>query len=260
VTRAPARGLRARTTVVVERGGVLRELRCEPPLTIRRVHSPAGECGLCQVGTAAGPLPGDDLRLSLDIGPDARASLVSAGASIALGRSGSDPSGSDPDHGAEARRPAELRTAVAVAGGGQLTAEPAPLVVARGADVEVGVRIALEPGASVQWRELIVLGRTGERAGRVRLHWDVTCDGLPLLRQTIDLADPALAGWPAMLHNGSVLATALLAGPQVKARTIVASRTAVAQQLDEDAVLVSVLSSDAAAAQAQLADLLAELA
>ena len=242
---APTRSIRARTTVAVERDAVLRTLRCEPPLTVRRVHGPRGECALCLVGTAAGPLPGDDLALLLDIGPDAQASLSAAGASLALGPIGGTALG-----------PARIATAATIAPGGALRAQPPPLILAAGSWVEASVSIRLAAGASVQWQEMVVLGRSGEPGGRLRLRWDVSCDGLPLLRQVIDLADRALAGWPVMLQRGAVLASALVVGPQVAARTIVASQRAVAARLADDAVLVTVLDDNAHDAQSAVNDLL----
>jgi urease accessory protein len=244
----PSRSLLARTRVRVERGGVLQELSCEPPLTVRRVYGEDGECALCMVGTAAGPLPGDDLRLQLEIGADARARLVSTGASIALGRAAA----SD-----RPTVPALLRTEAAIGPGAALHATPPPLIVARGAEVDVAVSISLAACAAVAWRELVVLGRTGEPGGRVRLRWDVTCDGLPLLRQTIDLGDPVLRDWPVLLHGGRVLGTALLAGPDVAARTVVAGPRATAARLADDAVLLTVLGDDAQDAEAALLELLA---
>lgn len=244
----PSRALRARTTATIERGGVLRAVSCEPPLTLRRVHGAHDECALCLVGTAAGPLPGDDLALQLDIGPDARASLTSAGASIAMGAPAGRPS-----------RAARTRTEAVIGSGGSLHAQPPPLIVVAGAVVDAAVTVRLAAGAFVQWQELVVLGRAGERGGSLRLRWDVTCDGLPLLRQTIDLTDPSLADWPVMLQGGRVLASVLVAGPQVRARTIVASRRAVAARLAEDAVLITVLDDDAQDAQSAVDGLLARL-
>jgi urease accessory protein len=230
---------------------VLRELHCEPPLTLRRIYGEAGECALCQVGTAAGPLPGDDLLLRLDIGPDAVASLTSAGASIALGPLDSS---ADADG-----RGSILRTEVIVGAGAQLLAAPAPIVVTAGARVEASVSIQLAPGATIRWRELIVLGRSRERGGSLRLRWDATCDGFPLLRQEIDLSDSVLASWPVMLHRMKVLASALVVGPRVRARTIVASPTAVVQRLADDAALITVLAMDAGLAQQQVSDLAASI-
>jgi len=81
-----------RSQAVVAAGGVLEVLDCAPPLTLRRVHSDdASICALCLVGTAAGPLAGDDLELSLHLLPGAHASLVATGASIAQGRSPAGP-------------------------------------------------------------------------------------------------------------------------------------------------------------------------
>jgi urease accessory protein UreH len=64
----------ARTEAVIEPGGVLGKMSCEPPLTLRQVGSDqVGCCELRQVGTAAGPLAGDDLAISLYLREGARA-------------------------------------------------------------------------------------------------------------------------------------------------------------------------------------------
>ena len=74
----------ARTTAVIEAGGVLGELTCAPPLTLRQVHSDVrGRCELRLVGTAAGPLAGDDLSVGLRLRPGAQAHLAATGASLA---------------------------------------------------------------------------------------------------------------------------------------------------------------------------------
>src|SRR5580700_4026474 len=77
----------ARTTAVIEPGGVLGELACAPPLTLRQVHG-EGRCELRLVGTAAGPLAGDDLSLCLQLRAGAQATLRAVGASLAQGREG----------------------------------------------------------------------------------------------------------------------------------------------------------------------------
>ncbi|HEV3066493.1 MAG TPA: urease accessory protein UreD, partial [Streptosporangiaceae bacterium] len=77
----------ARTTAVIEPGGVLGELSCAPPLTLRQVRGEdAGRCELRLVGSAAGPLAGDELSLSLRLRAGARATLRATGASLAQGR------------------------------------------------------------------------------------------------------------------------------------------------------------------------------
>jgi hypothetical protein len=99
-----------------------------------------------------------------------------------------------------------------------------------------------------------VLGRTGEPPGRATLRWDVTRLGRPVLRQFVDLAGPARAGLTA---GRRVLACALVSGPALASRTVVASPVAVAQRVDEHTLLVTVLDDDAARATRRLGDLCA---
>jgi urease accessory protein len=239
----------ARTSAVIEAGGVLGECFCTPPLTLRQVHSEAADrCELRLVGTAAGPLAGDDLSISLRLRPGARAALAATGASVAQGRLRA----ADRDAAAFSIR-AEL------ANGADLVADPGALVVCQGSRVDVGVELALGLGATVQWRELIVLGRTGEPAGQATLRWDVTRLGRPVLRQFIDLADPALTGWGGLIARRRVLACALIcdSDPPRTPRTVVASATAVAQRIDDHTLLATVLDDDAARATRQLDELCA---
>jgi urease accessory protein len=225
----------ARTTAVVEAGGVLGELSCAPPLTLRQVHGRAGRCELWLVGTAAGPLAGDDLSLSLSLRAGARAVLRATGASVAQGGGGR----------------AALSIRADLGAGAELSGDPGTLIVCRGSRVDVRLELALGPGAAVDWRELIVLGRTGEPPGHATVCWDVTRAGRPVLRQFADLA---LAGLTA---GRRVLACALISDPARAARTVVASPVAVAQRVDDHTLLVTVLDDDAALATRRLEDLCA---
>jgi urease accessory protein len=248
----------ARGRAVIGPGGRLAELACQPPLTLRQVTSAHPEvCALCLVGSAAGPLAGDDLALTLEVQAGASATLQATGAAIAQGRPGHAPSG--------------LRFEAVLGAGARLTAEPGPLIVRPGGRVDARVGIRLEPGATVDWRELVVLHRDTGLAGAgsagagvaggaepgVTLRWDVTRCGRPLLRQLVDLTDPAWLPWPGMIAGRRVLASALLAGPGLAARTVIASPVAVAQPLADEAVLVTVLADDAAAARRQRDELCA---
>ena len=170
----------ARTTAVIEPGGVLGELACAPPLTLRQVHG-EGRCELRLVGTAAGPLAGDDLSICLELRAGARATLRATGASLAQGR----------DSGVHGRAAVagSLSIRADLAEGADLVADPGALIVCRGSRVDVRLELALGAGAAVDWRELIVLGRTGEPPGQATLRWDVTRLGRPVLRQFVDL-DP----------------------------------------------------------------------
>jgi urease accessory protein len=220
------------TTAVVEPGGVLGPVACAPPLTLRQVHGEdPGRCELRLVGSAAGPLAGDDLSLFLRLRPSARAALGATGASLAQGRGSA--------------RAATLSFRVDLGDGAELVADPGELIVCQGSRVDVRLSLALGAGAAVRWRELIVLGRTGEPPGQATVRWDVTRRGRPVLRQFTEL-DLALTG------GRRVLACAFAADPGRVARTAVASATAVAQRVDEHTLLVSVLDDDAARATREL--------
>jgi urease accessory protein len=228
----------------IQADGRVSRLSGRPPLTLRQVHGDVAT--LCLVGAAAGPLSGDDLSVCLDLKPGSQGRLVSTGATLAQGRGGQ-------------RQPGRMRTAVTVGAGGSLVATPPPLVACAGSQTEVAVTIDLDETASLQWRELVVLGRSDEPAGSLRLDWNVRRGGNPLLRQTIDLTDPRHASWSGMLHGQKVIVTELIVGSPLgtrhTARTVVLSPLAVAQQLDDRSTLLTVLSGDAASADATLAEL-----
>jgi urease accessory protein len=269
----------ARTTAVIEPGGVLGELACAPPLTLRQVHSDVRDrCELRLVGTAAGPLAGDDLSVRLQLRPGARATLRATGASVAQGRAQPDQHGQDQhgrdqhgqdqhgrdQHGRDQHGrgdgavlpvPATLAIRAELAAGADLVADPGALIVCRGSRIDVRVELALADGAAVEWRELIVLGRTGEPPGAVTLRWDVTRLGRPVLRQCVDLAGPALIRRAGLTARRRVLACALIADPMSRPLTAVASATAAAQRIDDHTLLVTVLDDDAASAAGQLDEL-----
>ncbi len=234
--------MKAHTRAVVHPGGRLGELRCTPPLTLRRVRADRpDECALCLVGSAAGPLAGDELIADLSIEAGARATLTATGASIAQGRGGPA---------------ASLAWHVEVGAGAHLRADPGPLIVCVGSRVDVDLELTIAADSHLEWRELVVLGRsTDPDPGAATIGWDVARAGRPLLRQSIDLSGPT---WARLTGGHRVLATALLTGPQVAARTVVRTRTAVAQEVDEHTVLITVLGDSAAAVTRDLVALRAE--
>lgn len=128
-----------------------------------------------------------------------------------------------------------------------------------GARIAAHVEINLGAHAQVEWHELIFLDarQTPREADRpaATLRWDVTREGSPLLRQLVDLTSAESFRDAFMLAGRRVLASALLSGRAVRGQTIVARPTAVAQQLADDAVLVTVLADDAATAQREVARL-----
>ena len=233
--------MRALTTAVVSPGGVLASVDCQPPVTLRQVRSDDPEvCALCLVGTAAGPLAGDALVLELDVEDGARASLQAAGASVAQGRH--DGAG-------------QISTVARLGSGAALLARPGAVIVGAGSQVDVSVRLVLAADSHVEWRELVVLGRSAEAPGAATLRWDVERGGRPVVRQLVSLTDPVVAAWPGMLGGGRVIASALVSGPDVEASTRVLNPMAVAARLDPHTQLITVLGVDAATVAGQLDEL-----
>ncbi|MGF7238415.1 MAG: urease accessory protein UreD [Frankia sp.] len=152
----------ARTVIRVERDRrgvpVLSELRCQIPLVARLTSDPPradGRAGLTVhlVAAGAGPLAGDRLELIVHVGRDARLTLRSAAATVALPGRGTGPS--------------RLLVRASVEAGGLLEYLPEPTVAAAGCDHRMQAQILLAAGATVVWREELLFGRHGETAGAV---------------------------------------------------------------------------------------------
>ena len=160
-SRADATG-RSRVTV----------LRSDGPLALRETP-----LGVYLVGTAAGPLGGDDLALDIDVGPGASLVIRSAAAMLLL---------PGPDGGESA-----LRISARVGPGGRLDFAPQPAVAAAGCDHRTDARIDLSAGATLRWREEIVLGRHGEPSGRCSSRLDVILAGAAAYRRRTRRRPPA---------------------------------------------------------------------
>jgi urease accessory protein len=162
-------------------------LRSDGPLALRETP-----LGVYLVGTAAGPLGGDDLALDIDVGPGSRLVIRSAAGMLLL---------PGPHGGASA-----LRITARVGPGGRLDFAPQPAVAAAGCDHRTAARIELAAGASLRWREEIVLGRHGEPSGRCASRLDVTLAGTAAYRGELAV------GGPQTDHSSAVLDGAGAAG------------------------------------------------
>jgi urease accessory protein len=232
----------SRALALVEPGGRLRRVSSQPPLTLRQLSSEDRQvCVLCQVGSAAGPLSGDEVTLDLTVCEDARAELTASGSAIAQGLAG--------------RPPSRLSALVTVGARASLCAEPPALIACEGSSVQIRVSIELAADATIRWRELIVLGRRDEPGGSVGLRWSVRRSGKAVFQQSVELTSPELTRWAGMLGPARVMASMFVSGPAVVARTLVDAPTAVCQRIDDQTVLLTVLDRDAAAAERRLAEL-----
>ena len=180
----------ASARVEVDASGRCTTLRSQPPLTFRQTAP--GE--VHAIGTAAGPVGGDRLRVELSVAPGG--SLVVRGVAASLVHPG--PTGAS----------SSLDVEVDVAAGAALCWLPQPTVLIDGCDHTVTTTIRLGVGARLTWYEPIALGRHGEPSGSLLQRLRVDLDGRPLLRTESALGPrwPGAAG-PAGTDGATVFAT-----------------------------------------------------
>jgi urease accessory protein len=166
-------------------------LETRPSVAAKILTTPAGP-ELVLVGAAAGLLEDDTVSLDLRLGPGARLTVRTTAATLAH---------PCPDGGWT-----ETIVNATLGPGATLAWLPEPLVACAGCRHRSRSTIDLGEGAAAVWSEACTLGRTGERAGTVRLRLDATLGGTPLLRD--GLTYPEGAETPAVLgrhrHTGSV--------------------------------------------------------
>jgi urease accessory protein len=217
-------GYRSRAAVVASRdpGGRTRltRLRSDGPLALRESGG-----AVYLVGAGAGPLGGDDLSLTIEVGPGACLDVRSAAASLVL-----------PGRGAS-----RLVVRAEVGAGGRLVFAPEPSIAAAGCDHRASASVVLDEGAELLWREEIVLGRHGERPGRYVSRFDVTSCGLPLLRHELRVDEDAPSA--AVLGSARAVGTVLLAGKDLTAEPYAAAGLSVLP-LARAGVLVTALADD----------------
>jgi urease accessory protein len=228
--------VRARAQLVAVADGAggtrLDRLYGEAPLLLRRT----GPERVHLVGGAAGPLGGDDLLITVDVGAGATVRLHTVAASIALPGATGAPS----------------RTAVhaRVAAGGRLEWLPEPLIAAHRCDHIVVSTVELEPGAALVWREELVCGRQGEESGSAAMRTAVRLGGRPLCAQHVAVG-PGAPGWdgPAVLGTARASGSLLVVDPAWAGcgppPPAVLGETAVAMPLTGPAVLVTATGADA---------------
>lgn len=214
--------MRAAALLEVERGGVVRTLRSASPLTLIPVR---GRPVVHLVNSAASPLGGDDLTLTVRLGPHACLTLAGIAATVAL----------PGQHGERSR----TTVRVELAEGARLDYLPEPTVVTRRARHDSVLVADLATGAHLHTTETIVLGRAGERPGELTTTLHVTRDGRPVLRQTLTVTREVLLG-------RRVLATELSTGDDREtgsgewwSRTRLAAGGTLTTALADDAVTAS---------------------
>jgi urease accessory protein len=193
---------------------------------------------------AAGPVGGDDLRLSIDVGPGAALVLRSVAATLVL-----------PGHRGQ---PSRSEVSVRVAKNGVLVWLPGPLIAAQGCYHHAITYVTLEAGARLLLREELLLGRYAEQSGAVRQRLRVCVDDRPLHDQELAVG-PGVAGWdgPAVTGGRRALGSLLVVdhdwadGP-VDRPVAAAGTDSALLPLSGPAVLVTALAHDGLALRHRL--------
>jgi len=215
----------ARAALAAEQsGGTTRitRLRSDGPVALRETAS-----AVYLVGAAAGPLGGDDLELDIAVGPGARLNVRSTAAALAL-----------PGRG-------ESCMTVRARVDGHLDFAPEPTVAANGCHHRAVADIDLAPGATLRWREELILGRHNEAPGRHTSRFDVTIDGVPLLRHELCLHDPGVFATSAVLGDAKAVGSVLLVGTNLTREPSAADGVSVLP-LAGPAVLITATARDSA--------------
>ncbi|WP_405165225.1 urease accessory protein UreD [Nocardia sp. NBC_01499] len=163
---------------IVASVAALPEIHASGGLSARRT----GPYTVHLIGTAATPLGGDELDITIVVGPGARLAVRSVAATIAL------PS---------AATPASLaHWHFQVDSGGDLDFDPEPTIVAGGAQHHTITTVLLAPDARLRLRERVQIGRSGEDNGGWRGDMIADLGEIPLLRHRLELGSDTPADDP----------------------------------------------------------------
>lgn len=178
-------------------------------LAPRRLRSGTdGRVQVALVATEALLLAGDHVRIEVDV-RGAGLDLVEVGGTVAYDMREGSPSTS-----------AHWDVDIRLSDGAELTWHGEPFVVATGADVQRSTTVELDAGARATLRETLVLGRSGEAGGGLRVATRAARAGEPLLVEDLDLrtsvrGGPAVLGPHRCLDSVTTLGHRLPDGPGV---------------------------------------------
>jgi urease accessory protein len=139
------------------------------------------------VQTVAGPLSGDRTVVEIEVDEGAALELTTNAATLAF----------------PADRAARHELRARLGPGARLAWRPQPLILAAGCNLETSLEVELAAGAAALTRELVVLGRHGEEAGRYESELRCELEGRPLLHEAALVDAGGLARDSAALLAGA---------------------------------------------------------
>jgi urease accessory protein len=218
--------VKAKAHLAVERDAagrsVVRTLRSAAPLTLIPVR---GEPVVHLVNSAASPLGGDELTLTVCVGPGACLTLAGIAATVAL----------PGPHGEKSHTTVHIE----LGEGATVAYLPQPTVVTRRARHESLLTVTLAEDARLHTRETVVLGRAGETAGELTTALHVTRRGRPVLRQSLTVTSETLMGRRVLATELWTNDTRDTASGEWWSRTRLAAGGTLTTALADDAVTAS---------------------
>ncbi len=149
------------------------------------------------VGSAATPVGDDDITLDLRVGAGARAAVRSVAAMLVYAARGSG---------------TRLTTRLHVGPGATLEWQPEPVIVTSRAVHRAATVVDVAAGGALVADELVVLGRSGEDAGRYVGSVELRRGGVPVSLTSFDTATPGWSG-PGGTAGAKVVGTRVLVDP-----------------------------------------------
>ncbi|HET7397324.1 MAG TPA: urease accessory protein UreD [Intrasporangium sp.] len=183
------------TDVLVEAGPGHPRVRLRSGVLAPRILATApGTARIALVATTATLLGGDAVDICVRVDDGQRLELDDMAATVAYDGRG---------------RPARWHVSVAVGHRATLVWRGEPLVVSDGAHVARSTRLDIAEGGRLLLRDVVVLGRHGERGGSLRCSTHATYAGAPLLVEQLELADgpDGLRCAPGVLGTARVVET-----------------------------------------------------
>jgi urease accessory protein len=172
-------------------------------------------------------LAGDQISLDVAVGAGARLELVEPAGTVAYSMDGGEASWS---------------VTIDLAPASSLIWAGEPFVIADGATVERSIDIRMGWHASLAMREVVVLGRHGERAGTLRQRLSAVADnGVPILAEELEI-DPRSGRW--VLGGTRVMGSVLVLGARLKC-DVIERNDMVRMDLEAEGTLLRSLVADA---------------
>lgn len=199
--------MKAGATIAVERvsgRNVVVDQRSGAPFSVRQSGG-----RILLAASAAAPVGGDELSLTVDVGPGARADIGSVAASMVW----PGPSGA----------PSVTVVDCLVGDGGHLELWLEPTISVVGSHHWAATEVRLEGTATCRIVEEMILGRSNESSGHLDLSLRVERNGLPLVHHD-EAFGPAVpgAGSSVSVGNARVAVTAVVVGAPTGAPVVVA--------------------------------------